>query len=114
MYDRLCNTNMAHDAGPRPATVESFPQDESPYGVRGLGGNARDWCLNDPGGEMYLGWRACRGGNWMSPSPAARCAYRAGAPMNSIQPMTTIRLASVLSLPAGKDPWPLEPPGASR
>ncbi len=108
MYDRISNTNTAHDDGPHPAPVESFPQDESPYGVRGLGGNARDWCLNDPGGDMHLGWRTCRGGNWMSPSPAARCAYRAGAPMDSIQPMTTIRLASVLALPAGKEPWPLE------
>ncbi len=33
-----------------PAVVDSFPIDESVYGVRGMGGNSRDWCA-DP-------WRA--------------------------------------------------------
>lgn len=27
-----------------PVSVEAFPVDESPYGVRGLGGNVRTWC----------------------------------------------------------------------
>lgn len=34
-----------------PATVESFPVDESPYGVRGTSGNVRDWC-----GDIF--WRS--------------------------------------------------------
>ena len=29
-----------------PVVVDSFPIDESPYGVRGLAGNMADWCAN--------------------------------------------------------------------
>ncbi len=31
---------------PMPAVVDSFPIDESPYGVRGMAGNVRDWCMD--------------------------------------------------------------------
>ena len=27
-------------------SIHSFPLDESPYGVRGMGGNLRDWCAH--------------------------------------------------------------------
>ncbi|MCA9539477.1 MAG: SUMF1/EgtB/PvdO family nonheme iron enzyme, partial [Myxococcales bacterium] len=30
----------------RSAPVDSYPTDESPFGVRGMGGNVRDWCIN--------------------------------------------------------------------
>jgi serine/threonine-protein kinase len=30
-------------SAPSPAPVDSFPLDESPYGVRGVAGNASDW-----------------------------------------------------------------------
>ncbi len=37
----------ASQAGPpKPAAVADFPLDTSVYGVRGLGGNTRDWCAN--------------------------------------------------------------------
>ncbi|MCK6570975.1 bifunctional serine/threonine-protein kinase/formylglycine-generating enzyme family protein [Myxococcota bacterium] len=70
----------ASEAGPLPGTVEAFPRDESPYGVRGLAGNVRDWCLNvwradgggDEGAALILeppghddpAYRAIRGGCW--------------------------------------------------
>ena len=39
--------NVAADDGPpRVRPVDSFPIDESPYGVRGMAGNVRTWCLN--------------------------------------------------------------------
>ena len=39
-------TNMArsHQSALAPSVVDTYPVDESPYGVRGLGGNIRDWC----------------------------------------------------------------------
>jgi serine/threonine-protein kinase len=33
-----------HDHGP--VVVDSYPVDSSPYGVRGMAGNVRDWCLD--------------------------------------------------------------------
>jgi serine/threonine-protein kinase len=35
---------LSHDGRPVPATRDQFPQDQSPYGVRHLGGGSRDWC----------------------------------------------------------------------
>ncbi|MCE9584143.1 MAG: SUMF1/EgtB/PvdO family nonheme iron enzyme [Planctomycetes bacterium] len=104
--DGISNTNTAHGEGPRLTPVDSFPFDESPYGVRGLAGNARDWCLNDPGESTHHRWRMVRGGNWGSPSPAARAAFRAASPPNSMQTYTTFRLATVHTLPAGTAHWP--------
>ena len=110
LLERVCNTNASHEGGPRPVPVTSYPLDESPYGVRGLGGNARDWCLNDPGEAVQQSWRIVRGGNWVNPAAATRAAYRAGAPWHNPQIMSTIRLASVLSLPAGAAPFPFTLP----
>jgi len=41
-------TNMRDSRSdrPMPAVVDSFPVDESPYGVRGMAGNVRDFCLD--------------------------------------------------------------------
>jgi len=38
------NTSLSHEAGQRAVSVESFPVDESPYVVRGLGENSKDTC----------------------------------------------------------------------
>ncbi len=108
--DPHANTNQAHAGGARPTPVGSFPFDESPYGVRGLAGNARDWCLNDPGEFVQTGWRCQRGGNWLTPPPTARAAVRNAAQQGTAQSGTTIRLATVIRLPAGTRPWPLSLP----
>ena len=77
-----------------PAVVDSFPVDVSSYGVRGMGGNARDWCL-DPwrseGRSVADGGmapppltdgdaerRVCRGGAWWQRAEHARIAARIG------------------------------------
>lgn len=79
---------------PRLAPVDAFPVDESVYGVRGLGGNAQDWCLDpwlpdghplegdaaragqgDPG--VAPGWpRVYKGGFWSGGAHFARAAAR--------------------------------------
>jgi eukaryotic-like serine/threonine-protein kinase len=38
---------LSHVGVPNRAPVAAYPADCSPYGVRGLGGNVRDWCSND-------------------------------------------------------------------
>jgi eukaryotic-like serine/threonine-protein kinase len=37
---------LSHEAV-RPVSVDEFPVDESPYGVRGLAGNIVEWCLDE-------------------------------------------------------------------
>ncbi len=75
-----------------PAVIDSFPVDESPYGVRGLGGNVRDWCLDryrEEGPPCPDGWvsgvlepdgpgvlRVGRGGSWDCALRDARAASR--------------------------------------
>jgi formylglycine-generating enzyme required for sulfatase activity len=74
---------------PGPAPVHAHPEDESPYGVRGLGGNVRDWCgngyrrhgpegervvLESPGPDEAL--RCVRGGSWHSGALFCRAAGR--------------------------------------
>ncbi len=88
-------TVESHNAQPVRASVESYPLDESPYGVRGLGGNSRDWCGNPwrrPGplvqNDRLLpelatlddpGFRAVRGGAWSSTLSMTRSAGRFGS-----------------------------------
>ncbi|APR77983.1 serine/threonine protein kinase [Minicystis rosea] len=72
-----------------PAPIEDYPTDESPYGVRGLAGNVREWCA-DPwtpeGPDVTLGaaavarasdgdpgLRSIRGGAW-SAAPPTTCS----------------------------------------
>ncbi|WP_438007166.1 bifunctional serine/threonine-protein kinase/formylglycine-generating enzyme family protein [Sorangium sp. So ce321] len=79
-----------------PAPVDDYPTDESPYGVRGLAGNIRDWCVErwTPEGPAVLdriarllpadavdpGLRSIRGGAWSSAPPAVcRAAGRFAA-----------------------------------
>jgi formylglycine-generating enzyme required for sulfatase activity len=61
--DCFCNSNRSVEGGAQPMPVGSFPIDESVHGVRGLGGNSRDWCLDAPL-EAHKGWRFYRGGCW--------------------------------------------------
>ncbi|MCB9544395.1 MAG: SUMF1/EgtB/PvdO family nonheme iron enzyme [Myxococcales bacterium] len=81
---------------PARASVHAFPTDESPYGVRGLAGNVRDWCGNlfltappeegavvepvvlDPGHVPDAAYLAVRGGSLLSLPDFARSAARYG------------------------------------
>ncbi len=93
-----CCVAASHESRPQPASIHAYPADESPYGVRGLAGNSRDWCA-DPwsadGPRVVNGraWtptpepadfeataplRAVRGGSWGSRSALARVADRVG------------------------------------
>ncbi|MCB9743627.1 MAG: SUMF1/EgtB/PvdO family nonheme iron enzyme [Alphaproteobacteria bacterium] len=87
---------------PRVERNQTFPDDVSSYGVRGMGGNVRDWCLNTynrlgtsdrvitgPDGVADLdSHRLVKGGSWSS-SPsycrsAARFAMKPGRRLSSV------------------------------
>jgi serine/threonine-protein kinase len=60
--NEFCNNFYAHrDRQPGIVEVDLFPQDSSPYGIRGLAGNVADWChLDEPRRPEMAG---VRGGN---------------------------------------------------
>ena len=45
----------------QPSSIFDFPIDESPYMIRGMGGNVRDWIGGDKVQEVY---QIVRGGCW--------------------------------------------------
>lgn len=80
-----CTVQSLPDPARQP--VDAFASDVSPYGVRGMGGNVRDWCLNlwaaeppasplAPVAEVGDGMRATRGGSYISLAPMCRAATR--------------------------------------
>jgi eukaryotic-like serine/threonine-protein kinase len=82
----------SHDGDFRPFAVDAFATDVSAYGVRGLAGNMRDWCLERwgrqgppaPDGVLEVtpassaddAVRSVRGGAWTSVVEAGRMASR--------------------------------------
>ncbi len=112
-----CCMQQSHSSAPRRRAVDAYPIDESPYGVRGLGGNIRDWCHNaydragpadgsrvdpfaDPpeDAEFFM----VRGGSWASGEAMCRAASRLVARANTRATVYGIRLvASVADLRAG-------------
>ena len=72
--NEYCNNFFAfRDGKPGVVGVDLFPQDCSPYGVRGMVGNVGDWCyFDDPGRADVAG---VRGGNWAISGEACRLAY---------------------------------------
>ena len=92
-----------------PCDVDTYPIDESPYGVRGMAGNVRERCADlyrrDEGptlldefkvptaGEPGDGMRPIRGGSWGDSSTSGRCASRGGLPPGVPGGLVGFRLA---------------------
>jgi len=69
----------SHVGEPGVASIHAFPRDESPWGVRGMGGNVRDWVMRDDAPRDRLPppeARFVRGGHWLGIGQLARCALR--------------------------------------
>ena len=86
------NSCVSSEGGAGPASVDRFPTDESPFGVRGMAGNAADPCLNDPGGKG-AGLRTFRGGTWRSAGSYDVLGVHHGGPPDAVGETQTIRLA---------------------
>ena len=50
--------------------------DKSPYGVRGMAGGVRDWCVWDQDSESQEGFYPARGGSFSNVEIYCRCASR--------------------------------------
>ena len=95
----FCCMTDSHQGQPLPQVIDTFPIDESVYGLRGMGGNMRDWCadlfttegpaildncisrpapIETMDGATDRAYRALRGGAWDSFARFARCAGRIG------------------------------------
>jgi serine/threonine protein kinase len=88
----FCNTSKSDEAGLRPMRVDSFPVDESPYGVRGMAGNSRCVSITDPG-EEYPGWRMVRGGLWTHANIHVRSSFRTATMVSGVACNTGGRLS---------------------
>ena len=93
-----CCMRDSHAGRPLPVVVDSCAVDESPFGVRGMGGNVQDWCADlfaregppVPGSRVVppvlpeivdldpASRRVYRGGGWDGIARRARCAPRFG------------------------------------
>ena len=103
---------------PSPAAVTDFPCDESPFGVRGMAGNMRDWCLDrfspalddkslgsgvyGPGKPPEIeddGLYVMRGGDWYAKESFVTVVGRSPNFGNFRDTVTGLRLARSVSPP---------------
>jgi formylglycine-generating enzyme required for sulfatase activity/tRNA A-37 threonylcarbamoyl transferase component Bud32 len=105
----------SHAARPSPSRVDAFPVDESVYGIRGLAGNTRDWCVDPfrPEGAPFGAGRPAlaappdaprvdRGGAWASRPELARVSFRFRDPPAHRNGVLGFRLAR--PFPSGPSP----------
>ena len=79
-----------------PAVVDAFPVDESPFGVRGLAGNVRDWCADLLVGDRRIN----RGGFWLGNAREARPADQ--------HDHVPVHRAAEIGFRLARSPWPSE------
>ncbi len=107
-----CVAEGSFERIPQRAIIGEYPHDESPYGVRGLAGNTRDWCTNvwrhngppirqgrlsiDAAALEDKDLRSVRGGGWASPMAFSRSAARFATPPGNRATMLGIRLVRSL------------------
>jgi len=105
----------ASSAEPSRESVTGHPTDESPYGVRGLAGNTRDWCVNvwrHSGPRVDDSWlrmepvipedpdfRVIKGGAWSSAAVNGLAAARFGARPGVCRPVVGFRVARAARSP---------------
>ncbi|MCA8939200.1 MAG: SUMF1/EgtB/PvdO family nonheme iron enzyme, partial [Planctomycetes bacterium] len=85
------NSIYSHPEGQKIVGVQEFPLDESPYGVRGMGGNVRDWCADVVPTNPSM--RMARGGMWTAAGLLMRPANRVGNVTTRVSTNLGFRLA---------------------
>lgn len=85
------NSIYSFEDGQRVVSVNQFPVDESPYGVRGMGGNTRDWCADSVPENPQM--RMLRGGLWTGAGLLLRPALRVGNIHSRVTTSVGFRLA---------------------
>jgi eukaryotic-like serine/threonine-protein kinase len=106
-------TAEVQGADPQSEPVTLHPEDESPYGIRGLSGNMRDWCANlwqhegpriegdrlrlTEGSPENDDFRAVKGGAWGSAVVHSRAAGRFGSRPGVTKLSVGFRLVRTLS-----------------
>jgi eukaryotic-like serine/threonine-protein kinase len=122
----FANMLKSHRSTPCRTGIRTFPLDESPYGIRGLGGNVRDWCCNEyhRDGDVAAGqkllqvkaageqvpWIMVRGGAWFNNERWCRSASRFVSAPDHRTTSAGFRLLS----PAGSSPPTSQYQSASR
>jgi serine/threonine-protein kinase len=91
---------------PLPDVVDSYPVDESPFGVRGMGGNVAEWCLDPwkasgpdvhderavmPPAEDLSGPGCVRGGHWLALASGAQVPGRRRAERDQVSRIVGFR-----------------------
>jgi hypothetical protein len=99
------NLRERHGGAPVLLGVAASPVDESPYGVRGLAGNVREWTSDEtegPAGRQGV----VKGGGYLESAAAGRCAGRTRLALDHRDTMTGFRLARDVSLDASSEASP--------
>ncbi len=110
----FCCMLESHKGTRLPSKVDAFPVDMSPYEVRGMAGNVRDWCQDvygqersgeptltpDPPGESQ-DFRILRGGSWVAGAEKIRLAHHYSASALTRKETIGIRLVRPISPGAG-------------
>ena len=88
------NFFAARDRSPGVVEVDAFPQDCSPYGVRGMVGNLGDWCHFDDPERPDIA--ALRGGNWALAGEPCRLSVRRSTSKTYVSDRFGFRLKLIL------------------
>ncbi|MFC2172036.1 SUMF1/EgtB/PvdO family nonheme iron enzyme [Acidobacteriota bacterium] len=99
----LCNMKDSRQDKMCYASVDTFPTDISVYGIRGMGGNIRDWTATEEKQEEKedpWGTRVVKGGGWFNPETLCRSCFRGSFDLGFVNDNFGFRL--VRSAP-GKD-----------
>ncbi len=92
--NEYANNLYAREGASGVVDVDAFPEDCSPYGVRGMVGNISDWCYfeDDDRPDMI----AARGGNWALTADTCRLSVRRSTHTRYVSDRQGFRLKIVL------------------
>ncbi len=94
----FCKGDRSRSGSSQPEPAGLFPADESPFGVRDLGGSAFEWCADWLDGRKE--YRALRGGAWCSANVFYfRAATRLGVDPKGADGTVGFRVVCVARVP---------------